>query len=208
MKHWLWYRADGSIGGEILLPGGHDVSHDMNDASEGAPQTVKDLRAIATEFEGFHAFAPYECACPSEDVYCDCSRQQCIGCYYDGAALVAKPTYELVLDNVVIPFVVGQGIKANNTVETVDRVPGVTSQLKVRVKGDSPEAIPDGTSIFIHCVGAEVLAVNPTELQFTSGETPTVALVAPPQGMLAVVTARPGADRRGHAQALRLRGWT
>lgn len=209
MKHWLWYKTNGELGGELIYPCGFPDDFDPNDADSKDPQVIA-FRKNFVDLPDFHGFVSYACPCGPEAVYCDCPRQRHLRSYVSGGELAPKPTYEMVLDGVVIPFSLGFGVHSKNTVATVDRTPGQVSSLYLRETADTPESIPDGVPFRIRCPNpnATMLEQDPTEVVFEKGRTPAVDVVAPPgAGLIEALGVSPVSYRYGHPQGLRIRAW-
>lgn len=210
MKHWLWYKSDGSLGGEAIYQFGFPADVDLNDEDSEDERVLGYRNTLATQPD-FAGFVAYECPCPPEMVECDCCRQRHIHYYYDTVAeeLKLKPTFDILVDGVLAPFTVGVGKESVNEVTTVDAPPGSTVKIRLRQAAGSPEGIPPGRQMDLECnTSPSVFQSSPVTVTFDGGgQTEEVDAVVPPQGLVATVVARPTVQKHGHVRSVRLRGW-
>ena len=198
MRHWLWYKTDGEIGGDITIGGGWDTALDFDDdASTDA--TVIDNRAGYTGKTGFSGFIAYDCPCPATDVWCEHPAKKVNEGRVDttGPTLEDKPVMQLQLDAVDI---------AHDS--QTDKVPAATVTLAIDEAVAS--TIPDAVQVRVANIPgwAELLETSPQDVSFTSGSTPDVTLKAPAQGLVGAVSVKPLNPKNTVGQRVKVRGWT
>ena len=193
MKHWLWIKKDGSVGGCEIFSGGWSDEHDLNDDGDATHGTVKFIRGLRLKEPDFSHFIEYSCDCAADEPGCQCPSLAVIHKLFVDGKLVEKPAFDVVLDGVVIP-----------ATQPVDRPPGSTPSLQLR------GPMPDGTVVeAIDHPRANVcmLERSPANLTFTGGVTNTIQLSVPIKGMIGRVGLRPTNLAVAKLSGIRIRGW-
>ena len=189
MKHWLWYKTDGEIGGEIVRQDGWGAE-DLDD-SESTDPIVVGLRATYTAMDGFAGFISFTCGDASG--FCDCAWHRVISQRVDtgGPTLEDKPTYTIKVDAVTV-----------NNGDTIDKTPG--TDVDVHLEG----SIGDGVVVDIsNGGGVDVLQTSPQQLTFVSGTTNTVTIKAPTAGATGGVGLTPQNKKDAALGWFKVRGW-
>ena len=189
MKHWLWYKTDGEIGGEIVRRDGWGVE-DLND-SESTDPTVIDLRATYTVMSGFTGFISFTCG--DGDGLCDCACQKVSDerVNLSGPALETKPTFVIKVDSVTM-----------DNKGTIDKTPSVS--VDIHLEG----TVPDGVVVCLANAGrVDMLETSPQFLTFSSNVTNTIAITAPTAGATGVVSLVPQNLKDARQGHFSIRGW-
>ena len=193
MKHYFWYRTDGSIGGEMTFSGGFPATCDPSDPNTTEPTAVG-LRAKHTAEPEYAGIVGWDCGCPGGGfTFCACCNDKVQNSIIVDGVLTPMTTPDWMVDGVPAP--------GNDRSSAIDKTPSADVTLKLRSVG-----IPDGTEVDLRWgAGPEMHQDLPVLLTFTGGETQEITLRAPTQGMRAAVwvferTLVP-------VTALHLRGW-
>ena len=178
MRHWFFYDANGEIKGHSVSYVGYDVGGDPNDAGTTCAQCQNDRQHNLVEPGNVGAVA-YDCPNPEVAVGLpnpdpcdpDCFiRAQTY--YVTGGTLTAKPTVQMVIDGAA-----GVDIDPLNAY-TVQKTPGATVTFKL-----TGASVPDTHQVTLKMGGTGVLSPSDIVLTFSGGETNTVNLTAPSQGI-------------------------
>lgn len=203
MRHWLWFKSSGEIGGDLTVASGWDAGLDFTDAGSTDPEVQyhRDQALLSggtvgyTNLTDFAGFIAYDCPCDPEIVWCHHAAEQVGQSKVSGGSLVARPLPKIMVDGVEI-----------NHDATVDKTPGaiVTLQLQEVVASDMPNGVVYNAT---NLNGAEVLQTSPTALTYTGGVTNTINMTAPAQGSVGMVSLKPAIMVEGRACRFRIRGW-
>jgi hypothetical protein len=132
------------------------------------------LREIRTQLHPhIIGYIAYDCPCPADAETCDCVSPKFGSSYVLDGALVDKPACSTYVDGAEIAFEA-----------EVYKTPG--SSVALKFVGAN---VPDGTEVTCRTRGAQVYAETEFTLTFSGGETNTVQLTAPAQGVGAQITA-------------------
>lgn len=178
MRHWFFYNADGEIKGQSVSYVGYMPGGDPNDPDTSCPQCQNDRLHNIVNAGNVGAVA-YDCpnpehptGIPSPDP-CDPTCFVIAQTHYvNGGALTAKPTVEMVIDG--NPAVSIDPLNAHK----VQKTPG--GNVSFKLVGAS---VPDSHQVTLVMSGTGVISPTDIVLTFSGGETNTVNLVAPPQGL-------------------------
>lgn len=195
MRHWLWYKTSGKIGGEITYPGGFDTDWDFND-DQSAEEMVQQFRSEYTGKANFDAFIAYDCPCDPSEVYCDHARQQVKTQRVVGSSLEALPVPEIKVDSTTT----ADG-------DVVDKTPGATVTLDLDIVSGS---FSDGTVINAtnDPRGPDLIQSPPGVLTYASGVTNQINVVAPAQGQTGRVVLTPANEEDAQVIGFGVRGWS
>lgn len=193
MKHWLWHKSDGEVGGDSTYPGGWPAELDLNDVNETDSRVVQ-VRAHHVIMDDFAGFVAYECACPSGDVHCGCAAVKM------GTSRVNIGT-GLLEDRPAFTVLVG-GANYNQG-DVNDVTPGATVTLSLS------GTFPDGTKVDVSSVAgeADLIQTSPQVLTFTGNVTNSINLTAPAQGLTGRVALQPQIATDTQRGAVSIRGW-
>jgi len=175
MKHYLWYKTDGTIGGTCDKTGGWASGEDP---SEATPTDVgaAAVKAATEAYADFAGWIAYDCGCGTEVGFCSHGDEKIRDSYSDAGTLTAMPAFTLDLDASTV---------SGPTFETpLDKATGACT-LKI-----VSATVPDGATVKVtggYKTGPALHDALPVTLTFTSGETDTVALNSPPVGLTAGV---------------------
>lgn len=191
MRHWLWYKTSGEIGGEALIGGGWDNSFDFNDSGTLDPTALNSYNYLSS-LPGFSGFIAYDCVCDPVIVWCQHATEQVANCRVAGDTLEEKPDYVLLVDGVTI-----------DSLTITDKTPATTVTLQLS------GALPDDTIIeAINLGNTHLLQTSPTLLTFSGGVTNTINLVTPSQGIVGKIGVLPPNREAAKIKQVNLRGWT
>lgn len=177
MRHYLWYRSDGSIGGPETMDFGFPAEIDPRDpdpdTADPVAQTIRGYRIGVDDHAGWHL---YDCGCDPTVRVCGHAAERFRDSYVQlpGDVLASRDRVEFLVDGVVT---------APNSAEApLNKLPAGSVSFKLREK--SPGDVPDGTVAKGYRLGTVDLAeAYPVELTFTGGESSEATLVAPSQGV-------------------------
>jgi len=169
VRHYIWYKADGAIGGQEVHGGGFPNDCDLTDPDTQNP-LAQQLRAnrirLNPEFAGYLA---YDCSCDPSEVWCQCPYHKQATSYVDDGEIVARPTVTMVVDGVDTP--------SNTADAPLLRTPGANLSIKFR----APE-VPNGVQIVVPrqaSIGPDMVPNWPITFTFDGGETNSITLYAP-----------------------------
>ena len=190
MRYWLWYKADGEIGGEAIISGGWSDDFDFNDP-DTLDETALTIRNQLIAAEGFHSFISYDCPCDPSVEWCHCSTHRCADSRIEGSELATKPDFDILLDDI-----------ETDNLSVTDVSPGMPVSLKL--SGN----IPDGVVVQVHNLKpVDLLQTSPADLVFAGGETNSVSLISPSQGMKGGVGIVPLNRKDAQMKHIKIRGW-
>jgi hypothetical protein len=193
MRHFLWLKADGLIGGFHVITGGWSVGFDPTDLTESNLQAkfIRDSHENAGD--GFASYFEYNCPCDTSVGLCDCVNTAVEQCHVEAGALTLKPTLAILLDS---------QNAAGTTADTPLVLPAgtdVTCQL-------TTDSIPDGTvAQLVRVGGPDNFATYPVDLTFTGNATNTVTFSVPAKGMISAF--RVDAAKYVRGQIIFVKGW-
>jgi len=193
MRHIIWLKADGSIGGFHIITGGWAPDFDPNDLTESNTQAkfVRDHHA-ANPSNGFHSFFEYECPCSPSAGFCDCPNNTCANCHVDGGLLKIKPTLSLLLTNQVV----------GATSEIAPLVLAAGAEVPIKFTG----SLPDTTVVSVDRVGGpDSFDTLPTTFTFGGNETPEQTFLVPAKGQISVF--RIDAGKYVRPRIVVVKGW-
>ena len=177
MRHWYFYDSDGVIRGQSVSYSGYDVGGDPNDPDTTCAQCQNDRQHNLVEPGNTGAVA-YDCVNPEvvglpdpDPCDPDCFIQAQTH-YINGGVLTAKPTVQMVIDGAA-----AVDIDPLNAY-TVQKTPLLPISFKFVGAG-----VPDSHQVTLVMDGVGILSPSDLTLTFAGGETNTVNLVAPPQGL-------------------------
>jgi hypothetical protein len=195
VRHWLWYKTTGEIGGDIITGGGWDLAVDFNE-----PSTDETVQGIREHFMGqadYAGFVPYDCAHPAAAVWCNDAANKVGTDVVDTntQTLASKPVFDLILDGVAVA-----------AYSSNDKSPGSAVTLQLQVATGS---IPDGTVVKARNVtDVSLLQTSPQDLTFVAGVTNQATLTAPAQGQTGNVWLDPADASTCVSVGVKVRGWT
>lgn len=166
MKHFVWHRTDGSIGGTFTMTNG--VPDDMDPRNEQTTHpAAKQAHQDASSRMGFNGWVPYDCPCPPKGM-CDCLAERVRDSYVEDGTLRQKPALEILVDGQ--PYQPGTG--------HLSRPAGSTVEVMFRC------AAPDGHQATVQPLqGPAVVLQAPTPVRFTGGLSQGLWLRVPPLGL-------------------------
>ena len=193
MKHYVWHRTDGSIGGHMQFQGGFPVGCDPADPATTDPR-AQALRATYTAKPEYGGIVAYTCGCGAGQTgFCGCANARVRDAIVVGGVVTAMATMQWRVDGVLIdPLGVSD--------PPLDKTPG--ANVVVSLVG----AVPDGVAVSIQRNTSPDLAQSfPVVLTFTGGETDQATLRAPGAGLTGAVVAY----HRVYVpwSGLKIRGW-
>lgn len=192
MRHYLWHRPDGSLGGHMTFWRGFPETCDPSDPDTTDPTAIG-LRAQYTGRPDFGGIVPYDCPCPVDVNVCSCPSDRMWDTRIVGGAVAALPVVGWVVDGVPVEPNAGPVVKT----------PGADVVVSLAVlSGD----VPDGTVVMVRSNGQPLLApAFPIPLTIVGGVSGDVTFRAPGQGFTGSVVIAHGVYCA--TAVLRVTGW-
>lgn len=192
MKHYLWYYADGTLGGEERFSGGFPDTCDPRDPNT-TDGVALSLRAARIGSPNFGGWLEYACGCHTEAQTCPCPTTRVGDSFSVNGAIAGKIQMTMMLD--------GVPVTSTSMSNPLNKTPG--SSLSFYLSA----AVPDGHQIVL---GRSLplmvsLIQSETTLTFNGGQTAPVQLIVPAQGFTAGIY---GISKYIKPFYLHLRGWT
>ena len=186
MRHYLRYDKNGELVGCDTRHGGWPDGADPRDAGtqDLAAQRVRKKRGAGQ----FVSWAAYDCPCPSSERTCLCPHGVLDHHYYNGVVIFPKPQLTVIVD--------GEPYGG----EELRRSPGSTVSLRLVA------ATTEKHQVLLESVTKDHASLfeGSLALTFVGGQTNTVELIAPPQGVLGAATGRSKYVRKFNVL---IRGW-
>lgn len=201
MRHWLWYKTSGELGGDLTRWGGWPAEVDFNDPDYPDADVQKARADIVAkpDFAGFLAFE-CPCTCDPEDPasgMCNCC------CVNIRDKYVALPAVELTTKPGMVMLLDGSPV---NNDDLQSHPPGTV--LPLVFAAAVPDSIPDGYQVLVkHGRDPAQILADEVVVEFTAGVTPAVNVTAPSQGAVGGAVGMPVSRRLAEPCRLRLRGW-
>ena len=178
MRHWFFYDAEGKINGQSTSYVGYGPGGDPNDPDTTCSQCLNDRQHNLVETSNVAAVS-FDCPNPTQAVGTpspdpcdpDCFiRAQTH--YVNGGALTLKPTVQMVIDGDT-PIDIDPLVSHN-----IQRAPGASGSFKL-----VGASVPDNHQITLYMDGSAKVSPTDLVLTFSGGETNTVNITAPTQGI-------------------------
>lgn len=188
MRHFIWYKTSGELGGVESRTGGWDDHVDITDpnTSDSVAQLIRSHRP--TSVDDFGGFAIYECDCPIQDSHCACPHELVSTHYYESNEFAPKPDRDIELN----------GAAANLYLPN-DFTPGTTVSLTLR------SSVPDGHTLSIENISSLGGIIDGAQsISFTSGISSELNIDVPPQGVMGAIT---GSSNLIRDFRIIIRGW-
>lgn len=171
MKHYLWHKSDGEIGGELTYQGGWPSGKDPSD-SECTDPIAASNRAWALDQVGCTAIVEYSCACAGSLEFCSCAVDRCNDSVISEGSVTAKQAVTVCLGGT------DKDDAINGAESAYDVTPASTITLKLKA------SVADDTEVVLkNCASGEDLIDDDVTLTFTSGVTNEVTINTPAQGL-------------------------
>lgn len=173
MKHFFGATPDGRLYWTFVRTGGYDGTDVDLDADNPQSAHAQHLLSVYNKNqktnETLDKIVVFECPCPpgSEEV-CHCPSEKRLSAYCANGTLTDKPATQLYIDGVSV---------TNDT--RLSRYPN--SLFVIKLVADDPQSIPDGETAQVY--SGAMLEDDVATMTFTNGETNTLTLRAPAQGI-------------------------
>lgn len=186
MRHYIRYSTTGELVGVDVRSFGWADGVDPNDP-DTTDKVAKFLRSRRSETQSHVGWVAYECPCPRSRDACKCPHALIDDHHFNGHVLFPKPELTVLVN----------GLPAE---QTTNVVPGSDVAIKLLA------ATPEGHKVTVTPVAGYIgeLINAPEILTFSGGESNTLTVVAPQQGITGSVTGRSNYVRRFNVA---LRGW-
>jgi len=191
MRHFLSVDASGAIIGMATRGGGFTDDHNLDDPSCMHPEALNH-RKLSARDPRFDRFVEYVCPCTSEELNCtcECPRDRASDHYADGSALVAKPALTVLIDGASVGDPIGSTPHSRPT----------GSAVSLKLLAD----VPDGHQVIVRTSRSAAIIREETMLTFSGGETGSLELKAPANGVTGLVA---GASKYVRPFKVMVQGW-
>ena len=169
MRHYFGYDNTGAIKSIEIITFGFTDEHRFTDPDCDHP-VVAPIQARRADI-GVNSFIAYDCPCLPEKRVCNCPHQKFSQSFVDNGSLVDRYTYDILLDDSPV-----------NDGDTIINPPGTQLVLKL-----SNSNAPDSTQVNLQDAAAVAALSENTSLTISGGESGTLNIYTPAQGMTACV---------------------
>lgn len=170
MKHYLWYKTDGSFGGPLTYQAGWPAGMDPSDPDDTDPLVVSN-RENAEAQPDYDGILGYDCACTPPPDFCQCGVDRVGDSYAGGTPKVVTTKTAVVLELATVAE------SSNDYTNPLDKTP--SASLTFKLTGSQA----DGETAELVQIGPALHASLPQTLTFTAGETNEITLKVPAQGV-------------------------